>query len=137
MNWFPPQVCLAAAQLGNKNRRRNTSLMVRYLAPDGRRLNILIDAGKYDSTFLGPHPWRVLKWESFCSFNFASLRFGIAGFWFFFGFLQRRRIDDMLPFFRMPDSSITVRYNGFHIMGKVPFMISMYVSFELNVNWCF
>lgn len=37
-------VCLAAAELGNKNRRRNTSLMVRYLAPDGRLLNILIDA---------------------------------------------------------------------------------------------
>lgn len=40
-------VCLAAAELGNKNRRRNTSLMVRYLAPDGRLLNILIDAGKF------------------------------------------------------------------------------------------
>lgn len=40
-------VCLAATQLGNKNRRRNTSLMVRYLAPDGRLLNILIDAGKF------------------------------------------------------------------------------------------
>lgn len=52
---FPAQVCLAAAELGNKNRRRNTSLMVRYLAPDGRLLNILIDAGKYDSPFLSPH----------------------------------------------------------------------------------
>ncbi|KAG0612916.1 hypothetical protein M758_6G062300 [Ceratodon purpureus] len=40
-------VCLAAAQLGNKNRRRNTSVIVRYLAPDGRLLNILIDAGKF------------------------------------------------------------------------------------------
>jgi hypothetical protein len=56
-------VCLAAAQLGNKNRRRNTSLMVRYLAPDGRLLNILIDAGKYDSTILGLHPLGVLEWE--------------------------------------------------------------------------
>lgn len=37
-------VCLAAAQLGNKNRRRNTSLLVRYLAPDGSLYNILIDA---------------------------------------------------------------------------------------------
>lgn len=40
-------MCLAAAQLGNKNRRRNTSLLVRYLAPDGSLYNILIDAGKF------------------------------------------------------------------------------------------
>ena len=42
------QVCWAAAKLGNKNRRRNTSIVLRYAAPDGRLLNILIDAGKYE-----------------------------------------------------------------------------------------
>ncbi|KAG6543473.1 hypothetical protein Mapa_015143 [Marchantia paleacea] len=40
-------VCWGAAQLGNKNRRRNTSLLVRYVAADGIRRNILIDAGKF------------------------------------------------------------------------------------------
>jgi len=42
-----PQVCSQATLPGNKNRRRNTSLLVRDAAPgDDRRRNILIDAGK-------------------------------------------------------------------------------------------
>ncbi|KAK8608346.1 hypothetical protein V6N13_023772 [Hibiscus sabdariffa] len=40
------QVCTKAAEPGNKNRRRNTSLLVRYSKPSGK-CNILIDAGKF------------------------------------------------------------------------------------------
>ncbi|CAM6126925.1 unnamed protein product [Calypogeia fissa] len=40
-------VCWEAAQLGNKNRRRNTSLILRVASADGTRKNILIDAGKF------------------------------------------------------------------------------------------
>ncbi|KAL2652407.1 hypothetical protein R1flu_020535 [Riccia fluitans] len=40
-------VCWGATKLGNRNRRRNTSLLVRYAAADGIRRNILIDAGKF------------------------------------------------------------------------------------------
>ncbi|KAK8618750.1 hypothetical protein V6N13_132731 [Hibiscus sabdariffa] len=40
------QVCTKAAEPGNKNRRRNTSLLVRYCKPSGK-CNILIDAGKF------------------------------------------------------------------------------------------
>ncbi|KAE8674148.1 DEAD-box ATP-dependent RNA helicase 20-like [Hibiscus syriacus] len=39
-------VCIKAAEPGNKNRRRNTGLLVRYSKPSGR-CNILIDAGKF------------------------------------------------------------------------------------------
>jgi hypothetical protein len=45
-------VCWAATKLGNRNRRRNTSVLLRYCVPDGRHLNILVDAGKYDSAFI-------------------------------------------------------------------------------------
>ncbi|KAK6914744.1 Metallo-beta-lactamase [Dillenia turbinata] len=38
-------VCLKAVELGNKNRRMNTSILIRYPRPSGR-CNILIDAGK-------------------------------------------------------------------------------------------
>ncbi|GAQ91347.1 metallo-beta-lactamase family protein [Klebsormidium nitens] len=41
------QICSDAARPGSRNRRRNTSLMIRYEHPDGRRRNILIDAGKF------------------------------------------------------------------------------------------
>ncbi|GBG63180.1 hypothetical protein CBR_g36949 [Chara braunii] len=41
----PPEA--AAVQPGNKNRRRNTSLLIRYAHPDGRRRHIVIDAGKF------------------------------------------------------------------------------------------
>ncbi|XP_002970963.2 putative hydrolase C777.06c [Selaginella moellendorffii] len=40
-------VCFAALQVGNKNRRRNTSIIVRYPRRDGTRMNILVDAGKF------------------------------------------------------------------------------------------
>ncbi|XP_039115701.1 putative hydrolase C777.06c [Dioscorea cayenensis subsp. rotundata] len=40
------EVCLKAAQPGNKNRRRNTSILVRYVSSLGR-FNILVDAGKF------------------------------------------------------------------------------------------
>ncbi|KAE8720061.1 hypothetical protein F3Y22_tig00109921pilonHSYRG00040 [Hibiscus syriacus] len=39
-------VCIKAAEPDNKNRRRNTGLLVRYSKPSGR-CNILIDAGKF------------------------------------------------------------------------------------------
>ncbi|KAJ8755762.1 hypothetical protein K2173_024306 [Erythroxylum novogranatense] len=39
-------VCLKAVEPGNKNKRLNTSLLIRYLGPAGRH-NILIDAGKF------------------------------------------------------------------------------------------
>lgn len=39
-------VCTKAAEPGNKNRRLNTSLLIRYSKPSGRR-DILIDAGKF------------------------------------------------------------------------------------------
>lgn len=39
-------VCSKAAEPGNINRRRNTSLLIRYGRPSGR-CNILIDAGKF------------------------------------------------------------------------------------------
>eukprot|EP00262_Sarcandra_glabra_P001270 TRINITY_DN11305_c0_g2_i3.p1 TRINITY_DN11305_c0_g2~~TRINITY_DN11305_c0_g2_i3.p1 ORF type:complete len:306 (-),score=36.73 TRINITY_DN11305_c0_g2_i3:451-1368(-) len=39
-------VCSKAAQPGNKNRRRNTSILIRYPSSPGR-CNILIDAGKF------------------------------------------------------------------------------------------
>ena len=44
----PPtcRVCLSAMQPGSKNRRRNTSLLIRYAHPDGRQRNIVIDVGK-------------------------------------------------------------------------------------------
>lgn len=45
-------VCWAATKLGNRNRRRNTSMLLRYCVPDGHHLNILVDAGKYDSAFI-------------------------------------------------------------------------------------
>ncbi|KAH9713345.1 Lactamase B domain-containing protein [Citrus sinensis] len=38
-------VCTKAVEPGNKNRRLNTSILIRYPGPSGRR-NILIDAGK-------------------------------------------------------------------------------------------
>eukprot|EP00897_Mesotaenium_endlicherianum_P006796 jgi/Mesen1/6144/ME000314S05162 len=41
-------VCFAATELGNRNRRRNTSIMLRYAHPSSGGLrNILIDAGKF------------------------------------------------------------------------------------------
>ena len=40
-------VCPDAVKPGSKNRRRNTSLVIRYAHPDGRVRNILIDAGKF------------------------------------------------------------------------------------------
>ncbi|CAM6019427.1 unnamed protein product [Sphagnum balticum] len=40
-------VCWAATKLGNRNRRRNTSVLLRYCVPDGHHLNILVDAGKF------------------------------------------------------------------------------------------
>ncbi|KAF2301039.1 hypothetical protein GH714_019494 [Hevea brasiliensis] len=40
------QVCSKAVEPGNKNRRLNTSLLIRYSGP-GERRNILIDAGKF------------------------------------------------------------------------------------------
>ncbi|XP_059067108.1 putative hydrolase C777.06c isoform X2 [Cryptomeria japonica] len=40
------QVCQEAAQPGNRNRRLNTSILIRYAGPAGRT-NILIDAGKF------------------------------------------------------------------------------------------
>ena len=44
----PPtcRVCLSAMEPGSKNRRRNTSLLIRYAHPDGRQRNIVIDVGK-------------------------------------------------------------------------------------------
>ncbi|CAN0881685.1 Putative hydrolase C777.06c [Linum grandiflorum] len=39
------EVCSKATEPGNKNRRLNTSILIRYPGPDGTR-NILIDAGK-------------------------------------------------------------------------------------------
>ncbi|XP_038905384.1 putative hydrolase C777.06c isoform X2 [Benincasa hispida] len=39
-------VCIKAAEPGNKNRRLNTSILVRYAGPSGSR-NILIDVGKF------------------------------------------------------------------------------------------
>lgn len=39
-------VCTKAVEPGNKNRRLNTSILIRYPGPSGRR-NILIDAGKF------------------------------------------------------------------------------------------
>lgn len=44
----PPtcRVCLSAMEPGSKNRRRNTSLLVRYSHPEGGERNIVIDAGK-------------------------------------------------------------------------------------------
>jgi len=45
----PPtcRVCLSAMQPGSKNRRRNTSLLIRYAHPDGRVRNVIIDVGKF------------------------------------------------------------------------------------------
>ncbi|MBI4218860.1 MAG: MBL fold metallo-hydrolase [Chloroflexi bacterium] len=40
-------VCSTAVEPGSKNRRRNTSLLVRYAHPDGRVRNIVIDTGKF------------------------------------------------------------------------------------------
>lgn len=40
------QVCSKAVVRGNKNKRLNTSLLIRYPKPSGIS-NILIDAGKY------------------------------------------------------------------------------------------
>lgn len=40
------QVCSKAVEPGNKNRRLNTSILIRYPRPSGV-CNILIDAGKY------------------------------------------------------------------------------------------
>ncbi|KAK8546890.1 hypothetical protein V6N13_093929 [Hibiscus sabdariffa] len=40
------QVCTKATEPGNKNRRLNTSIIIRYAKPSGR-CNILIDAGKF------------------------------------------------------------------------------------------
>ncbi|XP_031263450.1 uncharacterized protein LOC116121647 [Pistacia vera] len=39
-------VCTKAVEPGNKNRRLNTSILIRYPGPSGR-YNILIDAGKF------------------------------------------------------------------------------------------
>lgn len=39
------QVCTKALEPGNKNKRLNTSILIRYSMQSGRR-NILIDAGK-------------------------------------------------------------------------------------------
>ena len=41
------KVCSSATRPGSKNRRRNTSLLVRYAHPDGRTRNIVIDIGKF------------------------------------------------------------------------------------------
>lgn len=41
------KVCPSAMQPGSKNRRRNTSLLVRYAHPDGRTRNIVVDIGKF------------------------------------------------------------------------------------------
>ena len=45
----PPtcRVCVSAMQPGSKNRRRNTSLLIRYAHPDGRERNVVIDVGKF------------------------------------------------------------------------------------------
>ncbi len=40
-------VCSSAIAPGSRNRRRNTSLVVRYPHPDGRRRNIVVDVGKF------------------------------------------------------------------------------------------
>lgn len=40
-------VCPTAIKSGSKNRRRNTSLLVRFAHPDGRIRNIVIDTGKF------------------------------------------------------------------------------------------
>lgn len=40
------QVCSKATEPGNKNRRRNTGILIRYINSLGR-YNILVDAGKY------------------------------------------------------------------------------------------
>jgi phosphoribosyl 1,2-cyclic phosphodiesterase len=46
------KACQMAVQPGNRNRRRNTSGLLRYLHSDGRVRNILIDCGKsfYESS---------------------------------------------------------------------------------------
>ena len=45
----PPtcRVCVSALQPGSKNRRRNTSLLLRYAHPDRRTRNLVIDTGKF------------------------------------------------------------------------------------------
>ena len=40
------QVCTKAAEPGNPNRRRNTSILLRHATPSGTT-NIVVDAGKY------------------------------------------------------------------------------------------
>lgn len=40
-------ICPTAVRPGSKNRRRNTSLLLRYAHPDGRVRNIVIDTGKF------------------------------------------------------------------------------------------
>jgi len=40
-------VCTKAVQPGNKNRRRNTGLIIRFPHPDGRKRVIMVDVGKF------------------------------------------------------------------------------------------
>lgn len=41
------KVCPDAIRPGSRNRRRNTSLLIRYRSPDGSSRNIVIDVGKF------------------------------------------------------------------------------------------
>ncbi len=41
------RVCRSATFPGSRNRRRNTSLLIRYAHPDGRIRNVVIDVGKF------------------------------------------------------------------------------------------
>ncbi|OAY67836.1 putative hydrolase [Ananas comosus] len=45
-SYRPSQVCSKATEAGNRNRRRNTSILLRYTSSAGR-FNILVDAGKF------------------------------------------------------------------------------------------
>ncbi|NQW16146.1 MAG: MBL fold metallo-hydrolase [Chloroflexi bacterium] len=41
------EVCASSVKPGSKNRRRNTSLLIRYAQPGGGKKNIVIDVGKF------------------------------------------------------------------------------------------
>ncbi len=41
------RVCPKSVEPGSKNRRRNTSILIKYAHPDGRTRNIVVDVGKF------------------------------------------------------------------------------------------
>jgi hypothetical protein len=92
------QVCLKAANPSDKNRRLNTSILVRHSNSTGTH-NILIDAGKYVSTLNFPCNKYVL--------NYAMLWIRMNIFFLLFWFQSKYVIED----YRFPSHDMIYNRN--------------------------